>query len=102
MHVANLQLEGLLMAVAAINKLMVSKGLLTVEEIDQVLHKAEACLTGEERMTEDLSPSNRDAACFPIRLLRRANSEAAESGGPAFSDLARGIGLTKRAYNDQL
>ena len=73
MNVANLQIEGLLMAVAAINNLLVHKGMLTVDEIDLALHKAEADITSDERVFEDMSPANRDAVCFPLRLLRTAN-----------------------------
>jgi len=101
MNVANLQLEGLLMAVAAVNKLLVSKGLLTVEEIDQALRKAEAGMTGEERCVEDLSPSNRDAICFPLRLLQLANLGQGESGIQPFSELTRAVGQRKEPYNDQ-
>ncbi|MGO4833816.1 hypothetical protein AB4144_16255, partial [Rhizobiaceae sp. 2RAB30] len=70
MNVANLQLEGLLMAVASINGTLVRKGLLTSDEVDDALRRAEAGLTGEERLYQDMSPANRDAVCFPIRLLQ--------------------------------
>ncbi len=102
MHVANLQLEGLLMAIAALDNLLVKKGLVTVEEIDEALHKAEAGITAEERLTEDMSPSNRDATCFPIRLLRMANLGRSETSVQPFSELARQIGQTKKLYNDQI
>jgi len=72
MNVANLQLEGLLMAVASINHVLVRKGLLTSEEIDIALRKAEASETGEER-SNGMSASSRDAVNFPIRLLELAN-----------------------------
>lgn len=101
MNVANLQIEGLLMAVAAINNLLVHKGLLTVDEIDLALHKAEADITSDERVFEDMSPANRDAVCFPLRLLRTANNAQGETGVPSFSELARMVGSTKSAYNDQ-
>lgn len=42
MNVANLQLEGLMMAVASINNLLVHKGLLSVDDIDIALRKSEA------------------------------------------------------------
>ncbi|MER9744670.1 hypothetical protein [Mesorhizobium sp. M0187] len=47
MNVANLQLEGLMMAVASINNLLVHKGLLSIDEIDTALRKAEASMTSE-------------------------------------------------------
>ncbi len=99
MNVANLQLEGLLMAVASINGTLVRKGLLTSEEVDDALRRAEAGLTGEERLYQDMSPANRDAVCFPIRLLQLANRAPATS---SFSDLARLVGQTKEPYNDQM
>lgn len=102
MDVANLQLEGTLMALASINKVLVDKGFLTVEEIDLALARAEANLTGEERVNADMSPSNRDAVCFPIRLLRLANRRLEDDRPPSFADLARGVGQAKRLYNDQM
>ncbi len=99
MNVANLQLEGLLMAVASINGTLVRKGLLTSDEVDDALRRAEAGLTGEERLYQDMSPANRDAVCFPIRLLQLANRAPATS---SFSDLARLVGQTKEPYNDQM
>lgn len=102
MNVANLQLEGLIMAVASINKVLVSKGLLSADEIDGALRKTEASLTGEERAYEDLTPSYRDAVCFPIRLLQLANAMEADGELPAFSALTRRVGQTKGHYNDQM
>jgi hypothetical protein len=100
MNVANLQLEGLLMAVASINSILVRKGLLTTDEVDDALRRAEAGLTGEERLYQDMSPANRDAVCFPIRLLQLANRSPAAAA--SFSDLARLVGQTKEPYNDQM
>lgn len=101
MNVANLQIEGLLMAVAAINNALVHKGLLSVDEIELALARTESSLTGDERFYEDMSPANRDAVCFPVRLLRLANMSQGEVGVMSFSQLARTVGETKRAYNDQ-
>jgi len=102
MNTANLQLQGLLLAVASINNALVRKGLLSIDEIDLALRKAEASLTGEERLFEDMSPANRDAICFPIRLLQLANSSQRESSIPGFSELTRMVGQTKDHYNDQM
>jgi len=65
--VANLQLEGLLMAVAAVNNALVRKRLLTIDDIDRALKTAEASFKGDERLFEDMSPANRDAVCFPLQ-----------------------------------
>lgn len=101
MNVANLQLEGLVMAVAAVNRLLVSKGLVTADEVDMALHGVEASLTGDERLFADMSPAQRDAVCFPVRLVRMVNARP-EIEELSFSDFARLVGQTKRRYNDQM
>lgn len=102
MNVANLQLEGLLIAVATINRELVRKGVLSAEEIDIALRKAEASLSGDERLYEDMSPANRDAVCFPLRLLLAANRSPSGANLPSFSELTKTVGETKRPYNDQM
>ncbi len=97
MRVSNLQLQGLLMAVASINNLLVRKGVLDIDEIDMALREAEASLVGEERLFEDMSASNRDAVCFPIRFLQAANN----TRGETFINLARSVGTTKQSYTEQ-
>lgn len=101
MKVAHLQIQGLLMAIASINNVLVRKGVLDVDDIDIALRKAEANLTAEERLFEDMSPTNRDAVCFPIRLLRAANLGQGESDIQSFGELARQVGQVKEPYNDQ-
>ncbi|HWK13265.1 MAG TPA: hypothetical protein VNS02_02635 [Rhizobiaceae bacterium] len=100
MNTANLQLEGLCLAIAAINRKLVAKGLLTQDEIDAALHGAETAAMADERFAEQLSPANRDAVCFPIRILRIANSAQAEHQW-TFTHLARTVAETKQPYNDQ-
>jgi len=102
MNVANLQLEGLLMAVAAVNNVLVRKGILSADEVDLALRRIEASLTADERLYEDMSPANRDAVCFPVRLLLAANNAREETGIPPFFELARMVGRTKEPYNDQM
>lgn len=102
MNTANLQMEGLLMALAGINQALVAKGLLSPEEIDRALTISEQTALGDNRVAEDLSPSNRDAVAFPIRILRLANHMADGGGVPSFSELARTVAATKGAHNDQL
>jgi len=98
MNTANLQLEGLLLAMAALHHQLVEKGVLTREEIDRTLATCESNATGSDRSAEDLSPANRDAIAFPIRLLRVANQSGEQQ---EFGDLARLVGLTKGKYADQ-
>ncbi|MCX8570775.1 hypothetical protein [Aminobacter sp. MET-1] len=100
MNVANLQLEGLVMAVAALNQILVRKGVLSQEEVELALRKVESGQTSEER-SESLSPANRDAINFPIRLLQLA-SRHTHGEMPPFSVLARAVGQQKEAYNDQM
>src|SRR3546814_291940 len=100
MNTANLQLEGILMAMAEINRLLVQKGILPQHDLDDALRRAEAGLAGEERSPE-LSPANRDAIAFPVRLLRLANSLGPDGEVPDFAALAKRVGETKEPYNDQ-
>lgn len=93
MNISNLQLEGLYMAVAAINNLLVTKGLMSRDEIAETLRVAEQ--TAAEDVREGLSPAQRDAIAFPLRLLQLANSSAGETGTIPFQELARMIGQQK-------
>jgi hypothetical protein len=91
MNTANLQLEGLYMALAVMIELLKDKGLVSAAEVDTALGRAESA-AGEGK---DLSPSNLEAIGFPIRLLRLAN-ETSFAGHPLpFNELARRIGEAK-------
>ena len=100
MYVANLQIEGLLMAIASINHILVRKGVLTTQEIDIALRKAEASEAGGEG-SDNISPSDRDSISFPIRLLQLANQCQPEADMPPFSELALMVGQIKEPGNDQ-
>jgi triphosphoribosyl-dephospho-CoA synthetase len=90
MNTANPQLEGLYLALAAINRLLVEKQLLTHEEIRETLREVEAGVMKAEE--PDVSSAHRKAVAFPIRLLVLAD-EAAERGEEAnFDVLARQVG----------
>ena len=99
MNTANLQLEGLVMAIASITQALVAKGALTPEEVDKALATAEQTALGDSRVTEDLSSANRDAILFPLRALRAANSSG--GGTLGFAELARIVGTTKQPHNDE-
>lgn len=101
MNVANLQIEGLLMAIAAINHVLVRKGILSAQEIEIALRKAEAMEVGAER-TGEMSPANRDAVNFPIRILQLAIRCQPEAHLPSFAALAQRVGQLKEPYNDQM
>jgi hypothetical protein len=101
MNPANLQLEGLLMACVALNRLLVEKGLLTPHEINTALKRAEARMTSDDRFQgDDIKLANRDAMCFPLRFLLLANGDE-DCAAAGFSELARQVGLTKQPFNDQ-
>jgi hypothetical protein len=100
MNTANLQLEGLLMAVAEINRLLVAKGVLSKDEIATALRRAEASLNAEDKSAE-LRSANRDAIAFPVRLLQLANNWRSDDDLPEFSALAKLVGETKAPYNDR-
>ena len=102
MNVANLQVQGLLIAVASVNAMLVRRGVLSKDDLEAALHRAESSLTSEERTSEDLPPANRDALLFPIRLLRAANLADDASDIPLFSELAASIGRDKKPYGDQV
>jgi hypothetical protein len=93
MNTANLQLEGLYMAVASLIELLKEKGLADQGEVDAALARAErATFQGKEN---DLSASNLEAIGFPIRLLRLANSTSFDGRSLPFNELTRRIGESK-------
>ncbi|HMM62672.1 MAG: hypothetical protein WA975_22215 [Mesorhizobium sp.] len=91
MNVANLQLEGLLMAIAAVNRMLVRNGVASAQEMDAALREAEA----SESRADDIPPANREAIVFPIRLLQLANRCQPEADLPSFSALTRMVGQLK-------
>ena len=92
MNTANLQLEGLCMAVAELVEMLKEKGVVDTAGVDAALARAErAVYEGKE----ELPPANMEAVGFPIRLLRLANATS-DAGQPlSFSQLARRIGEAK-------
>lgn len=69
MNTANLQMEGTLLALAALCGALKAKCVLTGAEITQALDCAEK---GVSARAPGLSESNVEAIRFPIRFLRRA------------------------------
>ena len=101
MNTANLQLEGLYLVIASLNNALVRKGVLSRDEIDLALRRAEQTALGDDRVAEDMRSANRDAIAFPARLLALANRTASAEEISSFSELARMVGSTKEPYNDQ-
>ncbi|MEO8683542.1 MAG: hypothetical protein ABI414_01745 [Devosia sp.] len=100
MNTANLQLEGLLIAIASINNLLVARGVIDRVEIGHAMDVAEQTVLGDYRM-EELDPAQRDAIAFPIRVLCLANNGASDMEAMPFSVLAKMVGQTKPRHNDQ-
>lgn len=92
MNTANLQLEGLCMAVAALIETLKQKEMLSADEVDVALARAEQSAF-ESR--SELSPANMEAIGFPIRLLRLANATSFAGHPLPFPELARRIGERK-------
>ncbi|MDF2995682.1 MAG: hypothetical protein K0R27_1319 [Xanthobacteraceae bacterium] len=93
MNTANLQLEGLLLAISALCLTLKQKGILSDAEIGEALRAAEtaAKLRGD---TSELRNANIDAIHFPIRFLKRA----VESGPEPldFCRIASRVGSSKQ------
>lgn len=69
MNTANLQMEGVLLALAALCDTLRSKGVLDDEDIVALLDRADQGASGREPR---LSEANIEAVRFPIRFLRCA------------------------------
>jgi hypothetical protein len=92
MNTANLQLEGLLLALAALTRALRERGVMTQDELDAVLERAAVTARDDHSRTGQISPSNVEAVLFPIRFLRIANERADSDAVPAFSELASEVG----------
>ena len=92
MNTANPQLEGLYLALAAINRLLVEKQLVTHEEIHRVLKDAENTVLSDPQPAT-VSHAHTKAVAFPIRFLMLANDTSAKGGSVDFETLARQVGL---------
>lgn len=97
MNTANLQHEGLLLALASLLDLLERKGVASREELDAALAEAEERASSDPRRPSEVSASNVDAICFPIRFLRLALSRPSDLGR-GFSDVASAVGLSKPGH----
>lgn len=96
MNTANLQLEGLLLALSAIVGLMRKKGIVDDAEFEAALREAEQAALKDEARPEGISAANVEAVLFPIRYLRAAAGAEANAPLQPFSRVATRIGQTKR------
>ena len=88
MNTANLQLEGLYLAM---------NGALTGDEVDAALASAEKTVLGNYRGADNLSLSQKEAVAFPARLLRMANNGSTGPETQPFSELAKMVGQLSHA-----
>lgn len=94
MNTANLQLEGFYLVMAALNELLIATGVVTRQDVDDALQKAEeAALNGYA--IADMSHSHRDAVAFAPRLLQLASRGAGDGQIQSFAELAKLVGKTK-------
>ncbi|HEY8163367.1 MAG: hypothetical protein ACR650_11340 [Methylocystis sp.] len=96
MNTANLQLEGLYLAFAAILEAMCEKGLFEREELMGLLAEAESALAEDQNRPAEMRDANVDAICFPVRFLRQALRVPSEGRSLSFAQLASQVGQAKR------
>src|SRR5690554_3747826 len=96
MNTANLQMEGVLMAMAAVCHLLRQKGIADEAEVDSALAEAEAALAQDSLRPEQLSRANVEAALFPVRFLREANRRDLPGSAAAYTEIATTVGRTRR------
>jgi len=94
MNTANLQLEGLYIAVTALAEALREKGVLSSDELARSLDRAET-IAWEAETKKGLSTANIEAVVFPIRYLRVAVEAAAHGNHLPFHEVARIVGEAK-------
>jgi hypothetical protein len=94
MNTANLQLEGLYVAVAALAEALREKGLLSAAELASTFERAET-VAWQAAAEKDLSASNIGAIVFPIRYLKVAVEASANGKHLPFHEVARLVGEAK-------
>lgn len=90
MNTANLQLQGLIMAVACISETLVEKGALTHQELAASLGSAERLVDQDDM--RDFSEANKAAMLFPVRVLQLANQASQRGRKFSFADYAELVG----------
>ncbi len=96
MNTANLQLEGLLLALSAVVGVLRRKGIVSDAELDAALLEAESAALGDKARPDGLSSSNVEAVLFPIRYLRAASRGLPDDAVLPFSHIATRVGQAKR------
>lgn len=91
MNTANLQLAGVLLALDELLTTLRAKGIVSQQEIEALLGRAEASVEADGRRNATLSAANTEAVCFPIRFLQAA---AQASPPKTYSSIAAAVGRT--------
>lgn len=102
MNTANLQLEGLLLALSAVVGVLRRKGIVSDAELDAALMEAEAVALEDKARPDRISSANVEAVLFPIRYLRAASSGLPEDAVLPFSRIATRVGQSKRDLQRQV
>jgi hypothetical protein len=97
MNTANLQLEGLYAVIAELLATLQAKAILSVDETDALLRRAEQSTGADAERRGTLSLSEFEAVLFPIRLLMEANRASERDERLGFSELAKLVGQSKPA-----
>ena len=92
MNVANLQLEGMLLAFTAVQRSQVPSGARSEAELQAAMALAEQPGLGDRQRCEQLCPSQRVSLAFAARFLSIATRP--DSGMRPFSEVAREVGRT--------
>lgn len=97
MNTANLQIEGLLVAMSTVLREGMKRGFIHQGQVTALLDAAEAHVTLDGDRRESVTPAQLDAICFPIRYLRvvatRPDHEL------RFSDIAAEVGRIKPSHS---
>lgn len=96
MNTANLQLEGLLLALSAVVGVMRRNGMVEDGELEEALSEAEAVALHDKGRAGGVSAANVEAVLFPIRYLRAASKGLPGDAVLPFSSIATRVGQSKR------
>lgn len=74
MNTANPQLEGLYLAISALLRRMIERGLIEPHDLHEAMAEARK-VAKDDMQTSSLSDANRKAVLFPIDLLDKADGD---------------------------
>jgi hypothetical protein len=99
MNTANLQIEGMLLALSALTRMLRDKGIVDTNDRDVALREAEQSARSDRGHKGDISPSNVEAILFPIRFLQLA--QTLNAGEPhTFTKIAAAVGGAPRPFSN--